>query len=455
MQPKLTLSAAVFAALLAGAGLARAELSPADLAKLGTTLTPLGAEAAGNATGTIPAWTGGLKTPPVQGFKAGVSYPDPYAGDKPLLTITPANAAQYKDHLTPGQLAMLHKYPDYKLVVYPSHRSAAFPKGHYDETLAAAAKAKLAEGGNGVLGVNGGIPFPIPKNGQEAIWNHLLRYHGNAFATTWTGGAVQQNGSFTPTRTTFELDYSYGNLDKSPAQRTSNRVFNFMQSFSSPPRLAGTIMLVYEPLDQVKEPRTSWIYSPGQRRVRLAPEVGYDNPANSTDGMNTNDDFNMFNGAIDRYDWKLVGKQEVYVPYNSYGLMARNLKHADIVKPGHINQDLARYEMHRVWVVEATVKPGMRHLYAKRTFYIDEDTWAIVLTDRYDARGQLWRVGEAHSIMLYDMPLYLQTTEAHYDLLSGRYMIKGLYNQEATIIDAIKRSPADFTPARLRDLGTR
>ncbi len=455
MHPKLSLSAAVFAALLAGAGVARAELTPAELAKLGSTLTPLGAEAAGNAAGTIPAWTGGLKTPPVQGYKPGVSYPDPYAGDKPLFTITPANAEQYKEHLTPGQLAMLHKYPDYKLVVYPSHRSAAFPKGHYDETLAAAAKAKLAEGGNGVLGANGGIPFPIPKNGQEAIWNHLLRYHGNAFATTWTGGAVQQNGSFTPMRTTFELDYSYGNLDKSAAQRTPNRVFNFMQSFSSPPRLAGTIMLVYEPLDQVKEPRTTWIYSPGQRRVRLAPEVGYDNPANSTDGLNTNDDFNMFNGAIDRYDWKLVGKQEIYVPYNSYGLMSRDLKHADVVKPGHINQDLARYELHRVWVVEAAVKPGKRHLYAKRTFYIDEDSWAVVLTDRYDARGQLWRVGEAHSIMLYDMPLYLQTTEAHYDLLSGRYLIKGLYNQEATILDPIKRNPADFTPARLRDLGTR
>lgn len=455
MHPKLSLSAAVFAALLASAGLARAELTPAELAKLGSTLTPLGAEAAGNAAGTIPAWTGGLKTPPAQGYKPGVNYPDPYAGDKPLFTITPANAEQYKAHLTPGQLAMLHKYPDYKLVVYPSHRSAAFPKGHYDETLAAAAKARLAEGGNGVLGANGGIPFPIPKNGQEAIWNHLLRYHGNAFATTWTGGAVQKDGSFTPMRTTFELDYSYGNLDKSAAQHTPNRVFNFMQSFSSPPRLAGTIMLVYEPLDQVKEPRTTWIYSPGQRRVRLAPEVGYDNPANSTDGLNTNDDFNMYNGAIDRYDWKLVGKQEIYVPYNSYGLMSRDLKHADVVKPGHINQDLARYELHRVWVVEATVKPGKRHLYAKRTFYIDEDTWAVVLTDRYDARGQLWRVGEAHSIMLYDMPLYLQTTEAHYDLLSGRYLIKGLYNQEATILDPIKRNPADFTPARLRDLGTR
>ncbi len=455
MHAPTPIRAALIAVLLAGMSAAHAELTPAELSKLGSTLTPLGAEAAGNAAGTIPAWTGGLKEAPVAGFKHGVSYPDPYAADKPLFTITPANAEQYKDHLTPGQLAMLRKYPDYKLVVYPSHRSAAFPKGHYDETLASAAKARLAENGNGVLGATGGIPFPIPKDGREAIWNHLLRYHGDAFTTTWTGGAVLQNGSFTPTRTTFELDYSYGNLEKSAKERTPNRVFNFMQSFSAPPRLAGTILLVYEPLDQVKEPRTSWVYSPGQRRVRLAPEVGYDNPANSTDGLNTNDDFNMFNGAIDRYDWNLVGKKEIYVPYNSYGIMSRDLKHADLVKPGHLNQDHARYELHRVWVVEASVKPGMRHLYAKRTFFIDEDTWAIVLTDRYDARGQLWRVGEAHSIMLYDMPLYLQTTEAHYDLQSGRYLIKGLYNQESKILEPIKRSPADFTPARLRDLGTR
>lgn len=438
---------------LVGIGAAQAELPAADLHKLGTSLSPLGAEGA-NGNGTIPAWTGGLTQAPAN-FKPGGSYPDPYAADKPLLTITGANAEQYKANLSAGQWALLHKFPDYKLVVYPTRRSAAFPKGHYDETLATAAKAKLTENGNGVVNATGGIPFPIPKDGQEAIWNHLLRYHGNTFATAWTAGAVMQNGSFTPTRNIFEVDYAYGNLEKPVKERIANRIFNFVQMFSSPPRLAGTHILVYEPVDQVRETRTSWVYTPGQRRVRLAPDIGYDNPANSSDGLATNDDFNMFNGAIDRYDWKLLGKKEIYIPYNSYRIMAPTLKHQDIVRPGHLNQDQARYELHRVWVVEANVKPGIRHIYAKRVFYIDEDSWAVVLTDRYDARGQLWRVGEAHSIELYDVPLYFQTTEAHYDLQSGRYLVKGLYNEEAKVFEAIKRSPADFTPARLRDLGVR
>lgn len=440
--------------LLMTAGAAHAELSASELAKLGTSLTAMGAEAGANAAGTIPAWTGGL-TKQVAGFKPGATYPDPYENEKPLLTITAANAEQYKDNLSAGQLALLRKFPDYKLIVYPTHRSAAFPKGHYDETLANAARAKLTEDGNGVVNTSGGIPFPIPKNGEEAIWNHLLRYHGDTFATAWTGSAVLQNGTFTPNRNRMELDASYGNLEKPLKDRTPNRIFSFIQMFTSPPRLAGTNLLVYEPVDQFKEHRTSWVYSPGQRRVRLAPEVAYDNPANASDGLATNDDFNMFNGAVDRYDWKLLGKREIYIPYNSYRIVSRALKHADLIRPGHLNQEHARYELHRVWVVEATVKPGVRHAYAKRVFYIDEDTWAITLTDRYDARGQLWRPGEVHSMVLYDVPLYFQTTEAHYDLQSGRYLVKGLYNEEDRIYEPIKRTAADFTPARLRELGVR
>ena len=440
--------------LVAASATARAELSDADVAKLGATLTPLGAEVSGNAEGSIPAWTGGLNKP-VPDYKPGGAYPNPYPDEKPLYTITGENADQFADTLSAGQLAMLRKFPDYKLKVYPSHRSAAFPQGHYDQTIANAANAKLADNGNGVANTSGGIPFPIPENGQEAIWNHLLRYRGNTLVTSWTSAAVLRNGSFNPTRNVLELDFYYGNLEKTSEERKPNRVFNFIQSFTSPPRLAGTTLLVYEPMDQVKERRTTWVYSPGQRRVRLAPEIGYDNPANSTDGLATNDDFNMFNGAIDRYDWKLLGKREIHVPYNSYPIVSPELKHSDLVKPGHLNQDHARYELHRVWVVEATVKTGVRHVYAKRVFYIDEDSWAVLLTDRYDARGELWRVGEAHSIVLYDIPLFYAVTEAHYDLHSGRYLVRGLYNEEKRIFQPVERTEADFTPARLRDLGIR
>src|SRR5689334_25086297 len=84
----------------------RAELSAADLAKLGTTLTPLGAEKAGNSAGTIPAWDGGL-TRPVAGYREGGYYPDPFANDKPLFTIDAKNMDQYRDHLPPGAMAMM------------------------------------------------------------------------------------------------------------------------------------------------------------------------------------------------------------------------------------------------------------------------------------------------------------------------------------------------------------
>src|SRR5512140_1805085 len=105
---------------------AAAELGAADLAKLGTTLTPVGAEKAGNAAGTIPAWDGGITKPPA-GYQPGGHYPDPFAGDKPLFTITGQNLDQYKANLSEGQVAMLKKYPDWKMNVYPSHRTASFP----------------------------------------------------------------------------------------------------------------------------------------------------------------------------------------------------------------------------------------------------------------------------------------------------------------------------------------
>lgn len=433
---------------------AYAELSAGDLAKLGSSLTPLGAEKAGNAAGTIPAWSGGLTTA-LPGHKSGGHYADPFSGDKPLFTITGANAEQYKNQLTSGQMALLKKYPDYKMIVYPTRRSSAFPKGHYEETLAAAAKADLAPGGNGVINATGGIPFPIPKDGQEAIWNSLLRYKGDSYKYPWLQAPMLRNGDYTMVKAEYEYDYSYGNLSKPIAEREPNKILNFLQTFTAPARIAGNVLLVHEPVDQVKEPRSAWGYTPGQRRVRRSPEVAYDNPSASADGLRTNDDFGMYNGAIDRYDWKLLGKREIYIPYNSYKLSGDTLKYKDYLRAGHLNQDYPRYELHRVWVVEATLKPGVSHIYAKRVFYIDEDSWAVAAIDKYDGRGELWRVAEQHSINYYDFPMFFGTIDINYDLQSGRYIVMGMRNEELNVIEPIKRGPADFTPARLRQMGSR
>jgi uncharacterized protein DUF1329 len=425
-----------------------------DAAKLGKTLTPLGAEKAGNAAGTIPAWDGGI-TKPQAGYKESGHYPDPYAGDKPLFTIDASNMEKYKANLSPGQMALLKTYPTWKMVVYPSHRSAAFPQKHYDETIDNATKVKLAEGGNGIVGTKGGIPFPIPKDGQEAIWNHLVRYRGETYAMNWSQAPVTRDGSYTLVRFEYEYDFHYGSVLKADKDREENKLFNFLQEVTAPARLAGQILLVHEFADQVKQPRQAWTYNPGQRRVRLAPNVAYDNPGTAADGLRTNDDFFMYNGATDRYNWKLVGKRELFIPYNSYKLVGNTLKYSDVLKPGHVNPDHARYELHRVWVVDATLKEGTSHLYKRRTFYIDEDTWMVVVVDKYDARDELWRVSELHSNNFYNVPMTYPTLEVHHDLQSGRYIAMGLRNEEPKVIERISRSAADFTPAGLRALGTR
>ncbi len=445
------------AALAAGIALAvpaLAELSTADLGKLGATLTPLGAEKAGNAANTIPAWEGGV-TRPVAGYQAGKSYPDPFANDKPLMTITGANADRYKEQLPVGAVAMLKKYPDYRMVVYPTRRSAAFPACHYNETKECAAKAKLVPGGNGVVGCSGGIPFPIPKDGNEAIWNALLRYRGDTFAMNWAQAAVTRGGDYALVKFEYEYDFSYGNCTKPNSAREPNKILNYLQSTTAPARLAGQILLVHETVDQTREPRSAWTYNPGQRRVRLAPNVAYDNPGTAADGLRTNDDFGMYNGATDRYNWKLVGRKEMYVPYNSYRLSDPKLRYGDLLKPGHLNQDLPRYELHRVWVVEASLKPGTSHIYARRVFYIDEDSWAILAVDKYDGRGELWRYAEQHNENWYNVPMLFGTIEVHNDLQSGRYIAMGLRNEETKIYEPVKRSPADYTPANLRGVGTR
>ena len=395
----------------------RAAISAADAARLGNDLTPLGAEKAGNADGSIPAWTGGITTPPA-GYKVGMHHPDPYANDQVLFTITAANADKYADRLTAGALALLKAYPDYSMPVYASHRSASNPQRIYDATKKNATTARLTDSGNGFTGSVVGAPFPIPANGLEVLWNHLTRYRGVAASRAISQAAPQRNGSYTLVDFQDEFLFNYVR-DGITEKDLDNVLIYFKQAVTAPARLAGTILIVHETMDQVKEPRQAWVYNAGQRRVRRAPNVAYDNPGTASDGMRTSDQFDMFNGAPDRYEWKLVGKKEMYVPYNSYKLHSDAVKYSDILKPLHINQDLTRYELHRVWVVDATLKPGTSHVYSRRTLYVDEDSWQILAADQYDGRGQLWRVAEAHCINYYDAQVFWSTLEVHTDLLAG------------------------------------
>ena len=440
--------------LLLAAGSAHAAVSADQAAQLGASLTPIGAEKAGNADGTIPAWDGGL-TQVQPGFKTGGAYPDPYASEKPKFTISKANLAQYKEHLSPGQIAMFERYPNWKMRVFPTHRSAAMPQGFYDETKANATKVNLVENGNGFEGTTGGTPFPIPQDGLEAIWNHLTTYNGDTYATSWAQAAVTAGGDYNLVRFDYEYDFLYSNQQRKPEERDTERLLYFLQIVKDPPRLAGSILLVHDYTNQIKNPRKAWTYNPGQRRVRLAPSVSYDNPGTASDALRTNDDFGMYNGATDRYDWKLVGKKEMYIPYNSYQIASPDYKIKDVLQPGHINPDLGRYELHRVWVVDATLKDGTSHIYKRRTFYIDEDSWRVHLVDKYDNRDQLWRFAELHTYEYYDVPFLGPALEVHYDLQSGRYIAMNIKNEDDSGYHAVKRNDSDFTPSTLRDKGKR
>ncbi len=434
-----------------------AAVSPDEAAKLGTTLTPVGAEKAGNADGSIPAWTGGIPknagAVDSKGFLA-----DPFASEKPLFVITAATVDKYKDKLSDGQVAMFKRYPEtYKIPVYPTHRTVNLPPDIYESIKRSALNVKAINDGNGLENFTGNryYAFPIPKNGVEVLWNHITRYHGGNLRRIITQATPQTNGSYTPIR--FEEEVAVPQLiaDMDPAKGANVLTF-FKQSVTAPARLAGNVLLVHETLDQVKEPRLAWIYNAGQRRVRRAPQVAYDGPGTASDGLRTSDNFDMFSGAPDRYDWKLVGKKEMYIPYNSYKLDQPTLKYDDIIKAGHINQDLTRYELHRVWEVVGTVKPSERHIYAKRHMYIDEDSWQVALVDHYDGRGQLWRVAEGHAQFYYNHQTPAYTVETLYDIIAGRYLALGMKNEEkSSFVFGFNARAADYTPAALRAEGVR
>ena len=427
-----------------------AAVSEAEAAKLGDSLTPMGAEKAGNAAGTIPAWDGGLPA-------GGDRYADPYASEQPILTITAENAEQHKQNLTPGQLAMFAKYPDsFKMNIYPTHRSASLPQTQYDNVRQNAVNAELTDGGNGLsANTQEGVPFPIPQTGLEAIWNHMTRYRGGALERTFVQVPVHENGNFVPVKITEKMSWP-NYLKEGRNAKDENILFYFVQQIQAPARLTGNVLLVHEAQNQIAKPRQAWIYNAGQRPVRRAPQIAYDAPGTASDGQRTADNLDMFNGAPDRYNWNLAGKEEIYIPYNSYKLADRNLKYSDILKKGHLNPEHSRYELHRVWKVEATLKEGSRHVYAKRTFYIDEDTWQTAIVDHYDGRGQLWRVGEAHQMQYQDAQVPWLTAELLYDLQSGRYIAGSLTNEEGDGFDFNARfKHRDFTPQAIRRLGKR
>ena len=422
MISRLALATA-FAVFLTGT--AQAAVSADEAKKLGTTLTPTGAEMAGNKDGTIPAYTGGLPISTPGYDKATGRRADPFANEKPVMTITGKNMDTYADKLNEGTKALLKKFPDYRVDVYPTHRTVAFPKYVIDNTLKNATRATTAEGGLAMINAYGGYAFPIPATGFEVMWNHLTRYEGYNYHVKYDAWNTDSSGhAVLATSGEVWQQYPYYNPDKTLETNQSDLFYQIKLNYFAPARRAGESQLIWDSINPVEKGRKAWQYLPGQRRVKLAPDLAYDTPNPGSAGSTTYDDAFVFNGAMDRYDFKLIGKKEMFIPYNEYKFVYAS-KPEQVLAANFVNPDVSRWELHRVWVVEATLKPGTRHIYARRTFYMDEDSWVAVMSDEYDGKNQLFRSGYAHPVFNYDHPAMYVDTQTFNDFIGGGWAMQG------------------------------
>jgi len=432
---------------------AGAAVTPEEAARLKSELTPLGAEKAGNKDGTVPAWEGGYTTV-WPDYRSGQPRPDPFEAEKPRLTITAQNMQKYADQLSEGVQALLQQFPSYRLDVYPTHRTAAAPQWAYDNTFQNATRGKLvpnASIGPRVEGAYGGIPFPIPRNGAEVMWNHLLAWRGQSFIYDLSTYVVAANHRpVLATAGTVEWQDPYYDQNGTLTSFNGNH-WAIKLTTTGPPFRAGEKTLG---IDSAETGVQVWQYLVGQRRVRRAPNVQYDTPSFVTSGFSFIDETRLFTGNLDRYEWKLVGKKEMFVPYNTQRFHTKKVD--QVLGPLHLNPDHMRWELHRVWVVEAILASGKRHAMPKRRFYLDEDTWNALLSDGWDAKGQLWHVGQVIPLLAPELPGTIVLPYVIYDLLKGGYTASDLFNEQQRQYQAVMQWPeSDFTPAALAAEGIR
>jgi len=459
MNNKSVLLCGVLALLLSAVN-ANAKVSSKEANKLGKSLTPFGSIKSGNKNKTIPAWTGGLTEIPAGYTGSGMHHIDPFASEDIKFTIDESNYKGFKKYLTPGQMALFESYTDtFKINVYPTHRTHNMPEWILDNTKKNSLTSSLSKGGVGIVNAFGGIPFPIlhgrnEEKALQAMWNHLTRWRGIFITSRSNEIPVQRDGSYSLITKQQEIFFNFHN-PKGSFKKLNNILFYFLTFNKAPARLAGGALLVHETIDQIKDKRGAWDYNSGQRRVRRAPNLAYDSPIASSDNTRTADDTDMYNGSPDRYTWDYKGVKEFFIPYNNYKVGEKGVKYKDLVMPGHINPDYVRWEQHRVHVVEANLKGNARHIYKKRVFYIDEDSWGIAMVDQYDNRGELWHISMALLKNYYELPGVWSGGDLYHDLQSKRYSMNGFYSEEklAPVFENKIPNKRYFKPSSLRRRG--
>jgi hypothetical protein len=450
------LALSVTAATMLLACAAQAAVTPEQIAALGNTLTAFGAEKAGNADGSIPPYTGGM--PALHAGKGTGEIPevDPFAAETPLRVLTAANADAAATQLTEGTKELLRRHPTtFRIDVYPTHRMAAFPQWLLDNARHNATTARTTEGGLGVHDALPGIPFPVPADGYEVMWNHRLRYMGNAITVRFEAWLVDSVGQSMPVGKAlgrWELPLN-GASHRGKVMKEDDVLFLWRADFTGPQRRAGEGMQIVEVVNPAKQARNTWSYVPGQRRVRLI-NMPDDAPSSNASGAYIVDDGFVFNGALDRFDVKLLGKREMLVPYNTHR-MSYGSRSEEILGPGHINPDVLRWELHRVWVVEATLKPGQHHPYRRRIFYVDEDTWTALASDGYDKEGRLTRAVFAFPTFGTETGVPFACSFAAYSFETGGYFL-GYHPESGSAVSYVEPlRDADWSPDAMAGGGVR
>ena len=423
------------AVVLSMSSAAYAAPSAEEISQLGSKLTPWGAEKAGNADGSIPAYTGGMTTPPANFDKSKPGWrPNPYPQDKSILRINAANVEQHKDKLSAGTIALIKKFSSFYVDVYPTRRSVGYPQEFLDNTVKNASRCSMINDGLGIDTSNGcgfGLPFPLPKNGLEAMWNHDARYRGAAFLIKNSVGLyVKPSGDVV---NTYNANSYRGWGFYDTTKKIPETFYTYRYEYYGPTRLNGNVNVTFDILADSE--RRSWGYSPATRRVRMSPDSSADTPVSQMGGAMVFDEDQLFSGKKDRYDWKLVGKKEMYIPYNNYRFQYSDSKDSACSEKakftaGHPKPDCVRWELHRVWHVQATLKDGKRHIYSKRDLYFDEDSYSDGLSDNYDHAGNLYRVNLQIGSPLYDLPAAAITDNLIIDMISGVYGFSGMENGE-------------------------
>ncbi len=415
-------------------------------------LTPVGAEQGSNAAGTIPPWTGGLtRSQWPAAFKPGGKLVDPFPNDKPKYTITASNFVQYVSQLSDGHRALFAKYPDYTMPVYETRRTVAFPQAIYDATKANNGRAS-APAADSLEGARLGFPFPQPKTGVEVLWNHRVRYRGDAVQLSYKQAVVAADGAVRNLgNVLFRVLFRYGNISQPGDVTRDNMLAYGTLSVAKPGGSPEFVALFHETANSLKTARGIWVLLVNVGKMFRVPPIGYDQPFPETDAIQFIDMVDMYNGLFDRYVWKLTGKRELLIPYNAYRLSDGRYKNAQLLTQGHFNQTGTRYEVHRVWVVEATLRPGNKHSFGRRLFYVDEDSWNVVLVENYDPTGRLWRFQEGHLLPLYDVQASFAVPSLTYDLKAGSYFAERLFSESPAIQYGVKMNDQDFLPASVKN----